>query len=253
MPIQLHIYLLCYNEATLIEAAVDHYQTRFPNCHITILDNESTDDSVAIATSKGCHIHSWHSNGIDDGQYIQFKDHFWKEVPVTSKDQDTSSWIIMADMDEWLSISEIQLEEENARGTSIITTIGYNMTSDSQKADLSDINLHEITKGIYWPTECKSICFKRADIQEMNYAIGAHSCRPVGRIQFSERKYVLKHMEPLGLAFMIAKFTERYKRTEARRIAGDWGAGLHYSDNLAVIEERYLEHFNAAISIETLL
>jgi len=87
----------------------------------------------------------------------------------------------------------------------------------------------------------------------MNYAIGAHSCRPMGRIQLSERRYVLKHMEPLGLPFMIAKFSGRYKRTEKRRLAGDHLAGLHYTDNIAKITERYREQWDGAIDISTLL
>jgi len=253
MPIQLHLYLLCYNEATLIGATIDHYQTRFPNCYITILDNESTDNSVAIAKAKGCRIHSWSSDqSIDDGKYIQFKDHFWKEVS-TGSEQDTQNWIIMADMDEWLSISLAELQEEDAKGTTIISTVGYNMTADSQKEDLSDLNLHQLTKGLFWETECKSVCFKRAEIQEMNYAIGAHSCRPMGRIQYSERRYVLKHMEPLGLAFMIAKFTNRYKRTEKRRLEGDHLAGLHYTDNVKKITERYREQYTGAVDIAALL
>jgi len=260
MPsIQLHLYLLCYNEATLIGATIDHYQTRFPNCYITILDNESTDDSVAIATAKGCRIHSWSSDqSIDDRKYILLKDHFWKEVPQEEgldglEQEEQENWIIMADMDEWLSISLAELEDENTRGTTILSTIGYNMTADSQCVDLSDIDLHTITTGLFWETECKSVCFKRAEIQEMNYAIGAHSCRPVGRIQFSERRYVLKHMEPLGLPFMIAKFSGRYKRTEKKRLEGDHLAGLHYTDNIAKITQRYREQYVAAVDISLLL
>lgn len=255
IQIQLHIYLLCYNEATLISNTIHHYQTTFPNCYITILDNESTDDSVSIAISKGCRIHSWCSDqSIDDGKYIDFKNHFWKEVcHCQDQDPDTSDWIIMADMDEWLSISLEELEEEDAKGTTILSTIGYNMTADSQKEDLSDIDLHGLTKGLFWETECKSVCFKRAEIQEMNYAIGAHSCRPVGRIQFSERKYVLKHMEPLGLAFMITKFTNRYKRTEKKRLQGEHWAGMHYTDNIAKITERYREQYTGAVDITALL
>jgi hypothetical protein len=189
MPsIQLHLYLLCYNEATLIGATLDHYQTRFPNCYITILDNESTDDSVAIAKAKGCRIHSWSSdNNIDDDKYIRFKNHTWKEV-VQDSEKDTSALIIMADMDEWLSISLAELQEEDAKGTTILSTIGYNMVGDSLKEDLSDINLDKIERGFYWKEECKSLCFKRAEIQEMNYEPGAHISHPIGRVQFSERK-----------------------------------------------------------------
>ena len=259
MPsIQLHLYLLCYNEAVIIGATIDHYQTRFPNCRITILDNESTDNSVAIATSKGCRIHSWSSvNNIDDGKYIRFKNHTWKEIPVLEKDQDqekeNNDWVIMADMDEWLSISLAELEKEDSKGTTILSTIGYNMVGDSKTEDLSDIDLASLDRGFYWKEECKSLCFKRSEIQEMNYEPGAHVCHPIGRIQFSERIYVVQHMEPLGLPFLIAKFTNRYKRTEKKRLQGEWWAGLHYTDNVENITERYQSQYEAAIDISALL
>ena len=124
---------------------------------------------------------------------------------------------------------------------------------NSLERDLTDINLHALDMGFYWPNENKSICFKRSAIQEMNYALGAHTCHPIGNILYSERKYILKHMETLGLPFMIHKFTERYKRTEQKRKDGAWWAGLHYSDDVLKIKDRYTEHYNGAISINSLL
>jgi hypothetical protein len=127
------------------------------------------------------------------------------------------------------------------------------MVGNSNKADLSDINLHAIDMGFYWPSENKSICFKRMFIQEMNYELGAHTCNPIGDLVYSDKKYILKHMEPLGLFFMIHKFTERYKRTEKKRNEGESWAGLHYSDNFLKIKTRYDEQYNGAISISSLL
>ena len=257
MPsIQLHLYLLCNNEATLIGPTIDHYQTRIPNCRITILDNESTDNSAEIALSKGCEVRPFSTDGkFDDYKNAEFKNHIWKEVPVLDLDleKENQDWIIVADMDEWLSISLAELQEEDAKGTTILSTIGYNMVADSKKQDLSDIDLDKMNRGFYWKEECKSLCFKRSDIQEMNYELGAHTCHPVGRIQYSERIYVVQHMEPLGLPFMIAKFQSRYKRTEKKRLEGEWWAGLHYTDNVEKITERYQSQYEAAIDISALL
>ena len=246
----LHLYLLCYNESILIRETIDHYLSRFSKIKITILDNESTDNSVEIATSKGCNILSWSSTGIDDNQYIDFKNNIWKNI-LSREEEDI--WIIVADMDEWLSITEQELQSENDIGTTVISTLGYNMVGNSNNENLLDIDLHSLENGFYWPDENKSICFKRAAIQEMNYAIGAHTCNPVGNVVYSERKYILKHMEPLGLSFMVYKFTERYKRTEKKRNEGEWWAGLHYSDNIFKIKCRYDEQYTGAISIASLL
>jgi glycosyltransferase involved in cell wall biosynthesis len=244
----LHLYLLCYNESILIGPTIDHYQNRFPNVKITILDNESTDNSAEIAISKNCSIHYWSSSGIDDNKYIEFKNNIWKDQSLHD-----DIWVIVADMDEWLSITEEELQFENDKGTTVISTLGYNIVGNSLERDLIDIHLHSLDKGIYWPDENKSICFKRSAIQEMNYQLGAHTCNPIGNIVYSERKYILKHMEPLGLPFMIHKFTERYKRTEKKRNEGEWWAGLHYSDNVFKIKSRYDEQYNGAVSINSLL
>lgn len=248
----LHLYLLCYNESILIRETIDHYLSRFSKIKITILDNESTDNSVEIALSKGCEILSWSSSGIDDNQYMEFKNNIWKNVLSREKGEE-DNWIIVADMDEWLSITEQELQCENNRGTTIISTLGYNMIGNSLERDVTDINLHSLQNGFYWPDENKSVCFKRSAIQEMNYAIGAHKCQPIGNVVYSDRKYILKHMEPLGLPFMIYKFTERYKRTEKKRNEGEWWAGLHYTDNIVKIKSRYEEQCNGAISIASLL
>jgi hypothetical protein len=250
MPLQVHIYLLCYNESALIGHTIDHYLKRFKNTRITILDNESTDGSVEIAKSKGCEIRSWSSdNNIDDQKFIDMKNNVWKEIDQDDKNQ----WTIVADMDEWLCISEEELEEEHAKGTTILSTIGYNIVADSKTEDLSDLDLHSLNRGLYWKEECKSLCFKPSEILEMNYEPGAHICAPIGNIRYSEKTYVIKHMEPLGLPFCIAKYTSRYKRTEKKRLAGEWWAGLHYTDDLQKIEERFIEQHNGAVSIAELV
>jgi len=249
MLLEIHIYLLCYNESIIIGHTIDHYQNKFKNCKITILDNNSTDTSVEIALNKGCQIIYWSSNGIDDTKYIDFKNNIWKKIPSNKE----NIWIIVADMDEWLCITDEELEYENNNGTSILTTIGYNMIGESQREELTDIDLHTIEMGLYWPNESKSICFKRCMIEEMNYKIGAHECNPLGKIQYSQKKYVIKHMEPLGVLFLIQKYKSRYERTKEKRDQGEWWAGLHYSDNIVEIEKRYNEQYKNAISIKSLL
>ena len=257
--IEVHIYLLCNNESVLIGPTIDHYQKQFRNIklEITILDNESTDNSAEIALSKGCEVRPFSTDGkFDDYKNAEFKNHIWKELQDQDEDEDEEQeknrWIIVADMDEWLCISDEDFAYEHAKGTTILTTIGYNIAGNSQQADLSDIDVHSLDHGFYWENESKSLCFKRSEIQEMNYELGAHTCRPVGRIQYSDRKYVVKHMEPLGLPYLIAKFQSRYKRTEKKRLEGEWWAGLHYTDNIQEITDRYREHYDGAISIRHL-
>ena len=225
----IHIFLLCYNESVLLPHTVNHYKKYLPNCSITIYDNESTDDSVQIAQELGCNIVSWDSqNCIDDFKYKEIKNNCWKSVD--------SGWIIMADMDEFLCITEEELQLEMNAGVTMLTTIGYDMIGESTTLDLSDIHLQDIKKYVVNPYESKKLCFLRPDIQEINYECGAHTCNPIGNVIYSSTVYINKHMSSLGLPFLTNKLTERYKRAGKMR---EHGMAFHYKSDKEEIETMY--------------
>ena len=119
----IHIYLLCYNEAALLPATIAHYRRVFRNPDITICDNHSTDQSREIAISLGCRVHVFASGGeLDDTINKDLKNSLWKDSKAT--------WIVAADMDEWLCITEAQLREEDSKGVNIILTVGYDMFTE---------------------------------------------------------------------------------------------------------------------------
>ena len=66
------------------------------------------------------------------------------------KDMLNDSWkgdeglIFCLDMDEWLVVNEEQLKSEKERGVTILRVHGCNIIEESQKEDLSDIDLHAI-------------------------------------------------------------------------------------------------------------
>ena len=225
-----HVFILCYNEEVLIKDTILHYKRYLPNCKITIYDNESTDSSVAIAISHGCDIVNWNSNDfIDDKQYIQIKDNCWKTL-------NDGEWAVVIDMDEWLCITEVELAEEDAKGTTILNVEGCNVIGDSQNLDLSDIDLHGLNMAIRnWHWESKNLCFKKGPITDIRYGIGAHDCRPIGELKYSDRHYINKHMEFLGLPFIINKFRLRNQRIDYN---ADAKPG-HYSLDVGFVTGRY--------------
>lgn len=225
----IHLFLLCYNESVLLPHTIKHYKTYLPNCVITIYDNESTDDSVQIARDLGCNVISWNSqNCIDDFKYKEIKNNCWKSVD--------SAWIIMADMDEFLCITQEELQLEMNAGVTILNTIGHDMIGESTTIDLSDIQLCDIKKYVVNHYESKKLCFLRPDIQEINYECGAHTCNPIGNVAYSSTVYINKHMSSLGLPFLTNKLTERYKRAEKMR---SHGMAFHYKSDKSEIETMY--------------
>lgn len=225
---------MCYNESALIPHTVKHYKKYLPNSVITIYDNESTDNSVELAKSLGCTVISWSSGNImDDLKQSNIKNNCWKSV-------NSGYWVIVADMDEFLCVTEADLLQETNLGTSILKTHGIDMIGESTTLDLSDIDLQTIKKCSKCPSESKSLCFYKEFIREMNYGPGAHKCKPkctVGiKLKYSKTVYINKHMNFLGLNFYIDKVTKRYSRNEKMRKIG---FGTHYTNDVKIAESSY--------------
>ena len=238
----INVFLVCYNEQVLLPHTIKHYKTLLPSCTITICDNESTDDSVEIAKSLGCNIITWYTNNmVDDHKLRDLKNNCWKDV----KD----GWIIMGDMDEWLCVTEADLQKELELGTSILNVRGVNVVGESKRADLSDIDLHSLERVKDFPNESKKLCFLRESINEVNYTHGAHWCFPKGDIQYSLKTYINKHMQCIGLQYLIDKFTSSYHRSHEMH---KQGMAVHYTDNIHEITKRYNDTLNGSYNISDL-
>lgn len=237
-----NIFILCFNESILLPHTVNHYRTLIPHCKITIYDNKSTDDSVKIAKSLGCKVVSWSSNGINNVLLKRnISNNCWKTVK--------HGWVIMIDMDEWLSITESDLNDEMASGTTILNISGYDMVGKSKETDLSDIDLESISKGLPNKMEGKHLCFLRPDIKEINYTVGAHASKPEGNVKYSKTTYINKHMSSLGLPFLINKMKQRFKRSHKMQ---KMGMSTHYTNNTRKIKDKYKNQIKNSRKINTL-
>ena len=222
------LFLLCHNERVLLPHAIAHYRRYVPKIEITILDNESDDESVALAQGLGCRVLSWGSGDqIDDHKFVTLKNSIWKGI--------SSGWVIMADMDEWLCASQEDFAREAQAGVTVLRVYGLNMVAESDRADLSDLDLHAITQAFHMSSRDKLVAFLRPSIKEMNYGIGAHEAHPKGVVVLSPSAYVLKHFERLGLPWLMDKWKKRFNRAQNMHAEG---IALHYTDDEAVIVRR---------------
>lgn len=225
----IYIILLCFNESVILPLTIAHYRARFPSCEFIIYDNESTDQSVMIAKELGCRVISWSSNQINDESLkIKIRNHCWRHI--------TEGWIIMADMDEWIYITEEELKQEEEHGTTILSIEGMEMVGESNTLDLSDIYLSHISRYVPFVDESKNLCFFRSKISSMNFGPGSHTCTPIGTVVFSTTFYQLRHMCKLGLPFLLDKMKKRYQRSALNRSNG-WS--IHYITDEKKITEDY--------------
>lgn len=219
------VFLMCYNEERIIDFTVNYYKKQFPNCIITICDNESTDRSVKIAKKLGCKIHTYKTDGVfSETALMNVRNNIWKTA--------TTPWVIVCDMDEILTANQKDILDEQKKGTTILKTKGYEIIGDSKKEDLSNIKLEldTITSGYYRDAFSKKICFDRTKITDINFAGGSHTADPKGDVKYSEKEYLLYHYKKLG--FEYYKFT--HKRSEPRaKKAQNRGiyTSIHYTLN----------------------
>lgn len=237
---KIKIFLLCYNEELILPSTLKYYKSRFPSAEIHLIDNCSTDRSCEIARENGCKIKSYETNNTHDESYlIWVRSHIWKEFV-------SDDWVIMCDMDEWLDMTEEQLEQEEKNGTTIIKTQGVNMVGESKEKNLSDISLFDVKKGFLDDSFSKSVCFKYPEVSGIEYWYGAHKCFPQGKINYSEKVYYLKHYNYLGEEYLVEKHRLRFERNEASRRRGLNG---HYSNNKDNVVKLYRSCVEQAVVI----
>jgi hypothetical protein len=228
----IHVFIFSYNESILIGRTIEHYKKYLPSCKIILYDNYSTDNTVEIAKSKGCEVRYFQTNNeINDIVFRDLKNNCWKSV--------SKGWVIVADMDEYLCVSEEELQQEEHNGISILRVQGYDMIGESKNIELSDVKLQDIKKYVINNYENKNLCFLREKIEDINYTVGAHTCKPTGTIQYSQKIYINKHMNVLGLPYLLEKQKQRFERSEKMR---KMGICIHYTNNVETITNLYYDN-----------
>jgi glycosyltransferase involved in cell wall biosynthesis len=190
------IYIMCFNEEVMLPKTVNYYKRQFPSHKIVVCDNESTDSSVKLAKSLGCEIFSFSTGGeFNEEVLTRVRNTVWKEA--------TSEWVMVVDMDELVCITEADVRREQTAGSTVFRTEGYDIIGESKKADASDIDILDISKGIRTTTYDKCVCFNRARIQEMNFSLGSHTCSPTGDVSMTKNAYRLYHFKFLGEPYYL--------------------------------------------------
>ncbi len=240
VAIQVHIFLMCFNEEVLLPHTIEHYRRCSQNCAITILDDDSSDKSVEIATALGCSVIPMNKPPGALNSHLQLiKNECWKQVE--------SGWVIVADMDEWLCFSERDLRREMRKGTNVLRVIGYNMTGFSQSALLDDVDLHSVNRGIFNQWESKNLCFLVPEVKAMNYGPGAHACSPEGGgIKYSRKHYINKHMSHLGCQYFLTRVKAGYSRRIEDKKLG-WSLGHTEDDQVLLGYHKYQQEHHSNI------
>lgn len=240
-----HAYFICYNEANILPHLLKHY---LGFCEkVTILDNNSTDNSVEIINSfKDTEVIPWDSkNELNDALYIKLKNHVWKSST------GIADYVIVGDADEFLYHENIIdfLIKSKENGITIFKPEGYHMVADENFKLTQDDNLIDLVKtGIRLPVLDKLMMFDCNKILNINYNFGCHSANPQGEIKLHQHDGLkMLHYKFLGIENYVYRNSLRRERLSQFNKDHGLGAYYLYSDDENVKD--YLAHLVKRIKI----
>jgi len=205
------IYTITFNEELLIQFMIDHYRSRFPDCHIIVYDNSSTDKTVEISKANGCEVRTYDSgNTLDDGLHMYIKNTCWKDAK--------TEWVLMCDLDEMLDINFQELYNEQNAGSTIIRTEAWSLINMEDNYDLKNMKY-----GFRHPMYDKSILFNKNHINEINYGAGCHDCNPIGNVNYSNKLYKIYHYKYININLIIEKCKLTANRLSVANKKNNWG------------------------------
>lgn len=219
-----HAYFLCYNEANILPHLIKHYSTFCEK--ITILDNNSTDNSVEIVSYfPNTEVMTFNSNNeFHDGVHVYIKNNIWK------KSIGIADFVILGDTDEFLYNEDMVnfLIKSKELGVTFFIPEGYHMIGDENLTLSSDDNIFEkVKEGVRTPVLDKPMMFDCNKINEINYGFGCHHANPTGDVKiFNKNDLKMLHYKFLGLDDYINKNKIRADRLS--QFNRENGFGLYY-------------------------
>lgn len=236
------VYTLCYNESHFVGNFLTAYKDA--EC-IIVYNNNSTDNSCELLKyDPRVEIRYFDTGGeIRDDHYLAIKNNCWKEA------RGKADWVIVVDFDEiFTRFPEMDLNLQKAKDYTIIKPMGFNMISKDAPLYTDDHPWRWSQRGTRHEPADKPCCF-RPELQEINFAVGAHTASPVGDVRILDSKdYALLHYKAWNYDLYMQKAAEYKKRLSL--INKKMGWGFQYQNTEEQNRNMYLAGINLAKPIE---
>lgn len=213
----LEVFIISWNEEKIISDIIGWYRDRVPGCLITLMDNESTDNTVKIAEQMGCNVTYFSSNNqMDELTLMNVRNTCWKGSE--------AEYIIVCDADEWVDVNrDILLRNNEEKEWDICKCFGYEMFGYEHDTP------NTLVMGTWSAGYCKPILFKKDKVLETNFEAGSHKCNARGeeelkwKINFPNL-YHTKHRSWSNVIDRCALLAARRSQDSKNR-----GWNFHYS------------------------
>lgn len=243
--ITIHWYTLCYNEMDKLPFVVRYWENMADK--VTVYDNGSTDGSVEYL-KKFPFVDVRHfdsNNSMREDIQRDLKNSVWKES------RGKADYVIVSDLDEvvWAEDAVGVMKRLKQGGVSLVEFPFVSVVSDHKLS--ADKFVHE--QGVQFFKENgfyshghngKVLMFSPNLVSDINYAVGAHSCRPRGKIvgtKILDGQMCTFHLDPLELDMHIRKNIRNLSRQSEVNKRNRWDT--HYKGDKTIIENDFKTKF----------
>lgn len=220
---KIEVFAICYNEEVRLPYFLRHY-SQFADIHI--IDNYSTDNSMAICKGK-TELTKFDTKGeLRDDVFILIKNSCWKD----SK----ADWVIVCDVDELVYHPDIFKILDNTKAT-IFQPRLFNMFSE--KLPTGDGQIYDEIQYGSEDIRRKMLMFKPKEIEEINFSPGCHVAHPTGNVIINREDLIILHFQFLSRKFTIKRYAEFSKRLSKTNRDNKWS--FHYDFDSKMINKIY--------------
>jgi glycosyltransferase involved in cell wall biosynthesis len=219
-------FIVCWNEEQMIRHTLNHYSTFCSK--ITLLDNYSTDDTIAIAQQRfpAVEVVKFDTNNEHrDDVLLSVKNNCWKNS--------SADYVIVCDTDEFLYAEDMigKLEKLCQYQVALPLVMGFNMGAAEFPGNFEIPIYQQVKTGVRERQFDKQIIFNPKVVEEINYEMGCHECRPVlnkEKIMDMAVEFKLLHYKFLGRDYLSKKHEAYANRLSLFNLRT--AIGSHYLD-----------------------
>lgn len=220
---KIHLYTFGWNEMPMLGFFFRHYE---PWVDRFVFFDDGSDDGTREFLLTKPNVEVRRFEYVEPNSFSQsakaMRNHCWKES------RGVADWVLIVDVDEHIYHPRIvsYLKRCKRHGITHIPPLGYDMIADTfpQPDELlvrthtfGAPNLHSNKFGIFDP----------GAIDEINFANGAHSASPTGRLVLPRRdELLLLHYKQLGIDWVVTRSAALGARLRDRDVKEGWG--FHY-------------------------
>jgi hypothetical protein len=238
---EIHVYLLCYNESLIIKNVLKYYSTIATK--IFVCDNLSSDNSVEIAKQfDKVTVIPFDTGGVlDDSMHVTIKTEYYKKYSREGGcfTTEVADWIITADMDEIIYHPDLHsvLREYKDEKVTVPQITAFDIV-DQHNINEDQCIVAQYRKGLRTPSFDKRAVF---DVNfDMSYSNGCHPFGPGFEYMkkrhayksSNKHKIALLHYKHIGTRLLdvskssLKRFDE--KKILKDKVRGYKGPGAHY-------------------------